>query len=142
MERNSWCKVVDGEIVDGPRAWQDNTPPDNTWVPHVIDDPEHTINDKFLGSTFVFDAENSRVVETNRYGPKTAEEIAAEVAALNSRATNYVEYAEQVLLQPELANRAAWENFKSAWEQLTDVTELSWDYYTPPPPSPDSGITA
>lgn len=134
MDRNSWCKVVDGEIVDGPRAWQDNTPPDESWVPHVLVDTEHTINDRFVGASFAFDVENNRVVETNNYEPKTQEQINAEVQVIKDRAASAVSVATQVLALEDLENREEWESYKAKWSLLTDITELSWDYDMPSPP--------
>ena len=43
------------------------------WLPHVLIDPPHTQNDKFLGS--VFEIKPDVVEEVNQYRPKTPEEI-------------------------------------------------------------------
>ena len=130
--RNSWCKVVDGEIVDGPRAWHDNTPPDATWIPHVLVDPPHTINDNWDGMKF--EVVGDQVVETNLYSPKSPEQIAAEIQGIKSQAAQEVAYAAGKLTDPNLNNRAEWEAFKAAWEQMLTVTELSWEHHMPPRP--------
>lgn len=130
--RNSWCKVVDGQIVDGPRAWHDNMPPDATWIPHVLVDPPHTINDNWDGMKF--EVVGDQVVETNLYSPKSPEQIAAEIQGIKSQATQEVAYAAGKLTDPNLNNRAEWEAFKAAWEQMLTVTELSWEHNMPPRP--------
>lgn len=130
--RNSWCKVENGQIVDGPRAWNDNTPPDNTWVPHVLVDPPHTINDNWDGQKF--EVVGDQVIETNLYSPKPPEQIEAEILSIKTRAVQEVAYAELKLLTPNLPNRTEWENFKNAWELMKTITELSWEHKMPARP--------
>jgi hypothetical protein len=132
--RNSWCKVVDGKIEGSPRAWPDNMPPDDSWWPHFLIDPSHTINDKFDGPVFSVDLENRCVNETNMYSPKSSEQIQAEVNAIKQMAADNVAAAVEALENEDIENREAWEEYKTAWEQLLDITELSWDYHMPSHP--------
>lgn len=127
--QNSWCKVVDGNIVEGPRAWENNTPPDATWLPHRLEEPAHTINDKFDGSRL--EVRGSEVVEVKLFSPKSAQQIQDEVNSIKQRAEIEVAYATLELAKPDLANREKWESFKAAWQQLTNITELSWNYVMP-----------
>ena len=129
---NSWCKVVDGQIVEGPRAFPNAQAPDATWLPHSLEDPAHTINDKFDGSRF--EVRGNAVVEVKLYSPKSAEQIASEVNYIKQRAAANVAMADAKLADETLENRQAWVDFKAAWALLTDVTELSWDYNMPPEP--------
>lgn len=129
---NSWCKVVDNQVVDGPRAWHENTPPDNTWLPHSLEEPAHTINDKYVGSRL--EVRGSEVVEVKMYEPKSSEQIADEINNLKKLAQEEVAYADEKLLQAGLANRTEWETHKTLWSRLLNITELSWDYRTPSRP--------
>jgi len=126
---NSWCKVVDGQIVDGPRAWDNNTPPDQDWLPHSLEEPSNTINDKYDGSRL--EVRGSQVIEVKLYSPKSAEQIEDEVNSIKRQAEIEVAYATLELAKSDLPKRDEWEAFKAAWQQLTDITELSWDYKMP-----------
>lgn len=129
---NSWCKVIDGKVVDGPRAWSENTPPDDTWLPHRLEETPHTINDNYIGSEH--EVRGSEVVEVKKYSPKSAEQIADEVQSIKTRAAECVAKADEKLADPDLTNRVEWENYRGAWSVLTNVTELSWGYHMPPEP--------
>ena len=130
--RNSWCQIKNGKIVDGPRAWHDNTPPDNTWIPHVLVDPPHTINDKWDGQKF--EIIGDQVVETNLYSPKSAEQIQQEVEALKQHAIQEVAYADKKLASENLPRREQWEQFRADWSLIVNITELSWEYKLTPRP--------
>lgn len=127
--RNSWCKVIDEKIVDGPRAWDLNSPPDKTWIPHIVVDPVHTINDKWDGMKL--EIVNNQVIETNLYSPKSNEQIASEIQQLKNKAKAEIAYADYKLQNQSLPNRQDWEAYKIAFEQLLNITELSWDHYIP-----------
>lgn len=129
---NSWCKVVDGKVVDGPRAWSENTPPDDTWLPHRLEETPHTINDNYIGSEH--EVRGNEVVEVKKYSPKSAEQIADEIESIKSLAARNIQKADEKLANPELANRPAWEAYRSAWEPLLTITVLSWAYYMPSEP--------
>lgn len=129
---NSWCKVVDGKVVDGPRAWADNTPPDGTWLPHRIEDPVHTINDNFLGSHH--EVRGNEVVEVNDYAPKPQSQIDEEIQGIKDRATQNVATADGKLANPDLPNRGEWQAYRDAWYALTSITALSWGYNMPREP--------
>jgi hypothetical protein len=134
MSNNSWCKVISGMMVDGPRAWPDNIPPDDSWWPHVLVDPPHTINDNFDGAVFQVDQSVKKVFEVNQYSPKPQEQIDSEVAQIRAMARENVDYAIAVLADEYLPNIPAWLSYKAAWDKLLDVTELSWDYDMPSRP--------
>lgn len=126
---NSWCKVENGQVVDGPRAWADNTPPDDTWLPHRVEDPAHTVNDNFLGSHH--EIRDGEVVEVNDYAAKSSQQIAEEVNGIKSMAAQEVAYADSMLSSQDLENREEWDAFKLAWSKLLNINELSWDYVMP-----------
>lgn len=130
--RNSWCKIINNEIVDGPRAWHDNVPPDSTWVPHLLVDPPHTINDNWDGMKM--EIVDNKVIETNLYSPKSAEQIAEEIQLIKDRAIREIAFANEKLIDPNLNKRSEWEAFKLAWEQMLTITELSWQHYMPARP--------
>lgn len=129
---NSWCKIENGVVVDGPRAWTDNTPPDDSWLPHRLEDTEHTINDNYVGSHH--EVRDGEVVEVKDYEPKSAEQIADEIQSIKDRAASEIAFAETILANPELGNRNDWVSFKDAWSLLLNVTQLSWGYHMPARP--------
>lgn len=126
---SSWCKVENGQVVDGPRAWTDDVPPDSSWLRHRLEDKEHTINDNFVGSHY--EVRGDVVVEVKDYSPKSAEQIADEINGLKQTAMREVAYADEKLADPELGNREEWKAFRAAWLLLTNATELSWGYFMP-----------
>lgn len=125
---NSWCKVENNLVVDGPRAWNNNQPPDNTWLPHRIEDPDHTINDKFDGSRH--EVRNNEVVEVKIYSPKSSQQIADEIDFIKTKAREEVALAEEKLLDPN-SNHEEWQKHKDAWSALINITELNSNYYMP-----------
>lgn len=129
---NSWCKVENGQIIEGPRAWENNTPPDATWVPHRLVDPSHTINDNFDGS--VFEVVGNEVIETNQYSAKPQEQIDDEVVSIKNRANQSIAKADEKLADPTVTNKEDWQAYKNAWALLTNITQLSWDYVMPSEP--------
>lgn len=129
---NSWCQIKNGNILEGPRAWENNTPPDDTWVPHRLVDPAHTINDNFDGS--VFEVVGNEVTETNQYSPKPQEQIDQEISNIKTIAVEAVSLATQKLASPEVTNKDEWQAYKDAWSLLTNITQLSWDYVMPSEP--------
>ena len=129
---NSWCKVENGQVVDGPRAWNENTPPDQSWVRHRLEDQEHTINDNFDGSEF--QVRDNEVVEVKKYSPKPQSQIDEEVNNIKTMAQANVEKAKERLADPDLQNRIEWENYRNAWDALTSITALSWGYRMPSEP--------
>lgn len=129
---NSWCKVIDGKVVDGPRAWGDNTPPDETWLPHRLEAPPHTINDNYLGSHL--EVRGNEVVEVKEFAPKPQSQIDDEVQGIKNLATRAIEKADTMLAIPDLPNRDEWQAYRDAWALLTNITELSGDYFMPQEP--------
>ena len=129
---NSWCKVENGVVVDGPRAFADATAPDASWLPHRLEDPAHTINDNFDGSHF--EVRGNEVVEVKDYSPKSAEQIADEVNGFKALATTNVAKADEKLADEATTNKADWQAYRDAWQALTSITELSWDYNAPVEP--------
>ena len=129
---NSWCKIDGTKIVDGPRAWADNIPPDGNWVPHRLVDPTHTINDNWDGSKF--ELIGNEVIETNLYSPKPAEQIQAEIEDIKTRAAQNVAKAEAKIADPTIENKEDWDKYRVSWSLLTNITELSWAYVMPPEP--------
>jgi hypothetical protein len=129
---NSWCKVENGNIVDGPRAWPDAIPPDDSWLPHRLVDVEHTVNDNFLGS--VMSISGNEVLETKQYSPKSAEQIADEVNSIIARATENVAEADEKLADDNVTNKEEWRAYRNAWEQVKSVTRLGEELPMPPEP--------
>jgi len=129
---SAWCKVENGVIVDGPRAWENNTPPDSTWLPHRLADADHTINDNFDGSVMIVGA--TEVVEQKQYSPKSQAQIDDEVSGIKSRAADAVAVADAKLADSSVENKAEWQSYKDAYSALLNVTALSWDYYMPSEP--------
>lgn len=129
---NSWCKIEGTTIVDGPRAWHDNTPPDDTWVPHRLVDPDHTINDNWNGSKF--ELIGNEVIETNLYSPKPAEQIQSEIEEIKARAAKNVAKAQAKIADPATTNKEDWDKYRVSWSLLTNITELSWAYVMPSEP--------
>lgn len=135
---NSWCKVVNGQIIDGPRAWADNSPPDETWFPHRLEDTPHTINDNFIGSHH--EVRGNEVVEVKDYAPKSQDQIDDEIRSIKNLAVVHVAKADEMLANPALSNRDEWQAFRDAWAALTNITALSWDYYMPAYPKDANGM--
>lgn len=129
---NSWCKVVNGQVVEGPRAWANSTPPDDTWLPHRLEDPVHTVNDNFIGSHH--EVRGNEVVEVKDYSPKPQSQIDEEIQSIKDRATQNVATADEKLADPDLPNRNEWQNYRDAWSVLTNITALSWGYHMPREP--------
>ena len=73
---NSFCKVENGVVVDGPRAWPDATPPDNTWFPHTLEDPGNPDEATHCYSGSHHEVRGEAVVEVKEYRAYTAEELA------------------------------------------------------------------
>lgn len=130
---NSWCKVVNGQVIDGPRAWADNTPPDETWLPHRLEETPHTINDNFIGSHH--EVRGNEVVEVKDYSPKPQAQIDEEIQSIKDLAAANIANADVELSNADLPNRDEWLAYREAWEALTSITALSGDYYMPPEPS-------
>lgn len=118
--QNSWCKLENGVIVNGPRAWDNNTPPDETWVPHRLEDPAHTINDKFLGSTFSIIG--NEVIETNNYEPKTSEEIQLEINGIKDFANKMISFADKKI--ETVSNKQDWIIYKNELQTILAITVL------------------
>lgn len=76
MSRNSWCKVENGAVVDGPRAWADNNPPDATWLPHDLEDPGNPDEANYTYSGSHHEVRGNQVVEVKEYRALTEEEKA------------------------------------------------------------------
>lgn len=74
MSRNSWCKVENGAVVDGPRAWADNNPPDGTWLPHDLEDPGNPDEANYVYSGSHHEVRGNQVVEVKEYRALTEEE--------------------------------------------------------------------
>ena len=121
---NSWCKVVDNQMVDGPRAWPNNTPPDSTWVPHELEETAHTINDTFIGSHF--EIRDGKVIEVKDYRPKTQEEIDSELDNIKQRAATEMAAADEAI--------SLWQSYKSAWEPYLTVATLDENLVFPERP--------
>ena len=129
---NSWCKVVDGQVVDGPRAWANDTPPDETWLRHTLEEPAHTVNDNFVGSHY--EIRGGGVVEVKDFSPKSQAQINEEIQGIKDVAAQNVATADEKLANPDLGNRAEWQAFRDSWLLLTNITELSWYYKMPQQP--------
>lgn len=76
MSRNSWCKVENGVVVDGPRAWPDAIPPDASWLPHDLEDPGNPDEANYCYSGSHHEVRGNQVFEVKEYRPYTAEEKA------------------------------------------------------------------
>lgn len=130
---NSWCKVVNGSVVDGPRAWENNIPPDASWLPHRLHDPVHTINDNYDGS--VLQVSGSEVVEVKQYSAKSSAQIADEIQSIKDTATSEMSRADSIIADPDATDKDLWQVYKDQWAEFLDVTALSWDFNFPRPPS-------
>lgn len=117
---NSWCKVVDGKVVDGPRAWPDAVPPDATWLPHSLQETPNTPYDVFVGSHHEVFAD--KVVEVKDYRPKTDDEVQEELNQIKNLAQMEIDEADKKIANGE--NVAAWEEYKALWVPYLTVTEL------------------
>lgn len=117
---NSWCKVVNGQVVDGPRAWDNATPPDDTWLPHSLEDQPNDAYDLFVGSHH--EVRGNQVVEVKDYRKKTDAEVAEELAQIKRMASNAIVNADEKIAAGE--NVDAWSAYKAAWSQYVDVTTL------------------
>lgn len=118
--RNSWCKVENGAVVDGPRAWDNNSPPDNTWLPHFLEDVPNTAYDLFVGSHH--EVRGDKVVEVKDYRPKTSDEINEELTQIKQMAAEAMRLADEKI--QEGSNVDAWAEYKQAWSAYTGVTTL------------------
>lgn len=87
MSRNSWCKVVDGKVVDGPRAWADNNPPDATWLPHDLEDPGNPDEANYVYSGSHHEVRGNQVFEVKEYRPLTDDEKAEIARQIAERET-------------------------------------------------------
>lgn len=121
---NSWCKVVDNKMIDGPRAWVNNTPPDDTWIPHELEETAHTDNDTFAGSHF--EIRGNKVVEVKDYRAKTQEEIKAELESIKNHAANEQLYADEMI--------NLWQTYKTALEPCRTLTTLDKNVVFPERP--------
>jgi len=117
---NSWCKVVDGAVVDGPRAWPDATPPDNTWLPHSLEDQPNDAYDLFIGSHH--EVRGDQVVEVKDYRKKTQAEIDDELAQINRMAADAIAKADEKIAEGVKVDE--WTAYKTEWLQYTNVTTL------------------
>lgn len=87
--RNSWCKVENGVVVDGPRAWADNSPPDATWLPHDLEDPGNPDPANYVYGGSHHEVRGSQVIEVKEYRILTdeeKEEIARQIAQREAEA--------------------------------------------------------
>lgn len=85
---NSWCKVVDNQVVDGPRAWANNTPPDSTWLPHSLEDPGNPDEANYVYSGSHHEIRGNQVVEVKDYRALTEEEKAEIARQIAEREAN------------------------------------------------------
>ena len=72
---NSFCKVENGVVVDGPRAWPDAIPPDATWFPHDLEDPGNPNEATYCYSGSHHEVRGEAVVEVKEYRLYTQEEL-------------------------------------------------------------------
>lgn len=75
MSGNSFCKVENGVVVDGPRAWPDAIPPDDTWFPHSLEDPGNPDETKYCYSGSHHEVRGDAVFEVKEYRLYTQEEL-------------------------------------------------------------------
>lgn len=73
---NSFCKVENGVVVDGPRAWPDAVPPDATWFPHTLEDPGNPNPATHYQSGSHHEVRGEAVVEVKEYSAYTQDELA------------------------------------------------------------------
>lgn len=129
---NSWCKVENGVVVDGPMSWPNGIPPDQTWLPHRVEELPHTINDNLVEVAMV--VSDTEVVEQKRYAPKPQEQIDSEIADLKANMQKGIDLANEKLSDESLKNKQAWQDYKDACLLILDVTELSFDLNIPQEP--------